>query len=39
MSDLLPDINLQHLAEEYFVSDWQVASRVLNRNEVDTPLA
>jgi hypothetical protein len=41
MADLLLDINLQQqaLPDEYFVGDWQVASRVLNRNAPDTPLA
>lgn len=39
MSDLLLDINLQHLPDDFFVGDWTVASRVLNRNEADTPLA
>ncbi|WP_310396359.1 hypothetical protein [Hymenobacter sp.] len=39
MSDLLLDINLQQLPDDYFVGDWQVASRVLNRNAATTPLA
>lgn len=39
MSDLLLDINLQHLPDDFFVGDWQVASRVLNRNAATTPLA
>ncbi|GAC1367463.1 MAG: hypothetical protein NVS3B25_08710 [Hymenobacter sp.] len=39
MSDLLLDINLQQLPDDYFVGDWQVASRVLNRNDAGTPLA
>lgn len=39
VSDLLLDINLQHLPDDFFVGDWQVASRVLNRNDASTPLA
>ena len=39
MAELLLDINLQHLPDDYFVGDWQVASRVLNRNDASTPLA
>ncbi|WP_210515672.1 hypothetical protein [Hymenobacter terricola] len=39
MSDLLLDINLQQLPDDYFGGEWQVASRVLNRNDPDSPLA
>jgi hypothetical protein len=39
MSDLLLDINLQHLPDDFFVGDWQVASRVLNRNAATSPMA
>ena len=39
MSDLLLDINLQHLPEDFFGGEWQVANRVLNRNDPDSPLA
>ncbi|HEX8330954.1 MAG TPA: hypothetical protein VF629_25705 [Hymenobacter sp.] len=39
MSDLLLDINLQNLPDDYFMGEWHVASRVLNRNDASTPLA
>lgn len=39
MFALLLDINLQQLPDDYFVGDWQVASRVLNRNAATTLLA
>lgn len=39
MSDLLLDINLQHLPDDYFGGEWQVANRVLNRNNPASPLA
>ena len=39
MSDLLIDINLQQLPDAYFSGEWQVANRVLNRNDPDSPLA
>lgn len=39
MSDLLLDINLQHLPDDYFGGEWQVANRVLNRNDPGSPLA
>jgi hypothetical protein len=39
MSDLLLDINLQHLPDDYFGGEWQVASRVLNRNDPGSTLA
>jgi hypothetical protein len=39
MSELLLDINLQQLPDDYFGGAWQVASRVLNRNDPDSPLA
>jgi hypothetical protein len=39
MSDLLLDINLQNLTDEYFAGEWQVASRVLNSNDPGSPLA
>ncbi len=39
MSELLLDINLQHLPDDYFGGEWQVANRVLNRNAPDSPLA
>ena len=39
MSDLLLDVNLQNLPDNYFEGDWQVASRVLNRNDAGSPLA
>ena len=39
MSDLLLDINLQQLPDDYFSGEWQVANRVLNRNDPGSPLA
>lgn len=39
MSDLLQDINLQSLPDNFFEGEWLVASRVLNRNEAGSPLA
>jgi len=39
MSELLLDINLQQLPDEYFRGQWQVANRVLNRNDPGSPLA
>ena len=39
MTDLLLDINLQQLPDAYFGGEWQVASRVLNRNDPGSPLA
>ena len=39
MSDLLLDINLQQLPDGYFDGEWQVANRVLNRNDPGSPLA
>ena len=39
MSDLLLDINLQQLPDDYFGGEWQVANRVLNRNDPHSPLA
>lgn len=39
MSDLLIDINLQQLPDDYFGGDWQVANRVLNRNDPHSLLA
>ena len=39
MSDLLLDINLQQLPDDYLGGEWQVASRVLNHNDPGSPLA
>ncbi|SFP92744.1 hypothetical protein [Hymenobacter arizonensis] len=39
MSDLLLDINLQHLPDDYFGGEWHVATRVLNRNDPGSPMA
>lgn len=39
MSDLLLDINLQSLPDDFFGGEWHVASRVLNRNDPSSPLA
>ena len=38
-TDLLLDINLQTVPDTYLLGDWQVASRVLNRNDPGSPLA
>ncbi len=39
MSDLLLDINLQQLPDEYFNGEWHVATRVLNRNDPGSAMA
>lgn len=39
MTDLLLDIDLRQLPDDYLTGDWQVVSRVLNRNPPDTVLA
>jgi hypothetical protein len=39
MSDLLLDINLQQLPDDYFGGEWQVANRVLNQSDPGSPLA
>jgi hypothetical protein len=39
MSDLLLDINLQQLPDDYLTGDWLVALRVLNSNDPGSPLA
>jgi hypothetical protein len=39
MSDLLLDINLQQLPDDYFGGEWHVANRVLNRNDPGSPMA
>lgn len=39
MSDLLLDINLHLLPDDFFGGEWHVASRVLNRNDPGSPLA
>ena len=39
MSEVLLDINLQHLPDDYFGGEWQVANRVLNQNDPSSPLA
>ncbi|OGX86037.1 hypothetical protein BEN47_13765 [Hymenobacter lapidarius] len=36
---MLLDLNLQQLPDDYFSGEWQVASRVLNRNDPGSPLA
>ena len=38
-TDLLLDINLQTVPDTYLTGTWQVASRVLNRNNPGSPLA
>ncbi|SMC00391.1 hypothetical protein SAMN00120144_3898 [Hymenobacter roseosalivarius DSM 11622] len=39
MVDLLFDINLQQLPDEYLTGDWRVADRVLNSNDPASALA
>lgn len=39
MTDILFDVNLQQIPEEYLTGDWCVSDRVLNRNAPDTSLA
>lgn len=39
MSELLLDINLQLLPDDYFGGEWQVANRVLNQNNPTSPMA
>ncbi|MGY2133904.1 hypothetical protein ACW9KT_16870 [Hymenobacter sp. HD11105] len=39
MVDILFDINLQQLPDEYLTGDWRVADRVLNQNDPSTALA
>ncbi|SNR71544.1 MULTISPECIES: hypothetical protein [Hymenobacter] len=39
MSDLLFDVNLQQLPDEYLTGEWRVADRVLNRTEPGSVLA
>jgi hypothetical protein len=39
MSDLLFDVNLQQLPDDYLTGDWHVADRVLNRSNPDSALA
>ncbi|WBA43661.1 hypothetical protein [Hymenobacter canadensis] len=39
MTDILFDVNLHHMPEEFLTGDWCVADRVLNRNAPDSSLA
>ena len=39
MSELLFDINLQQLPDEYLAGEWHVADRVLNRTDPHSSLA
>lgn len=39
MAELLLDINLQNLPDDYFGGEWQVSNRVLNQNDPTSPLA
>jgi hypothetical protein len=39
MVDILFDINLQQLPDEYLTGDWRVADRVLNQNDPTSTLA
>lgn len=39
MTDILFDVNLHHMPEEYLNGDWCVADRVLNRNAPNSSLA
>lgn len=38
-SEVLFDINLLEMPDDYLTGDWCVADRVLNRNNPDSPLA
>lgn len=38
-SDLLLDVNLQQLPDDYLAGNWRVAHRVLNRTDPGSPLA
>lgn len=39
MTDLLFDVNLQQLPDEFLTGSWQVADRVLNQTDPDSALA
>ena len=39
MTDLLLDVNLQHVPDQYLNGTWQVAERVLSQANPTTPLA
>ena len=39
MSDLLLDVNLQQVPDDYLAGSWRVAHRVLNRTDPASPLA
>ncbi|PJJ61183.1 hypothetical protein [Hymenobacter chitinivorans] len=39
MDEILFDVNLQQLPDEYLTGEWCVADRVLNRNSPDSALA
>ena len=39
MTDLLFDVNLQQLPDDYLTGDWHVAERILNRNNPNSALA
>ncbi|AYA37115.1 hypothetical protein D3Y59_08635 [Hymenobacter oligotrophus] len=39
MSDLLFDVNLQQLPDEFLTGAWRVSDRVLNRTDPSNPLA
>lgn len=39
MTDLLFDVNLQQLPDEFLAGEWRVADRVLNRTSPDSVLA
>ncbi|OON68732.1 hypothetical protein [Hymenobacter sp. CRA2] len=39
MSELLFDVNLQQLPDEFLTGDWRVTNRVLNRTDPDSSLA
>lgn len=39
MSDLLFDVNLQQLPDDFLTGAWRVADRVLNRTDPDSTLA
>lgn len=39
MIDLLFDVNLQQLPDDYLTGNWRVADRVLNHNDPSSTLA
>jgi hypothetical protein len=39
MTDLLFDVNLQQLPDDFLTGEWRVSNRVLNQTSPDSPLA